>query len=175
MSEKNKEGGDRQGGGMGLTQAEKVVVEFPNVRLERRQREFYDAVLRFKAALAEDKSVPLTTRQALVAELGMFDNWPAKSDTFAPGSTLGRELARRIMLLDYRLSVLGPMADWLDDSLRHAVRQYAEAANLLLDAAARRGPDGEWVDRPRRTEIEALVVALTRKARPEGSDGPGRG
>jgi hypothetical protein len=67
------------------------------------------------------------------------------------------------------------MADWLDDSLRHAVRQYAEAANLLLDAAARRGPDGEWVDRPRRTEIEALVVALTRKARPEGSDGPGRG
>ena len=169
MSEKDNNGGDRRWSGSNRARADKVV-EFPNSRLEWRQREFHHAVLRFKAALAEDKSVPVPTRKALVAELGMFDNWPDRIDGIAPGSAVSRELARRIMLLDYRLSVLGPLADWLDDSLRQAVRHYAEAANLLLDATARRGPDGGWVDRPRRTEIDALVVALDCRPKPDADD-----
>lgn len=119
--------------------------------------------------------MPVPTRQALVAELGVFDSWPEEGGTVLPDSVRSRELARRILLLDYRLSVLGPLADWLDDSLRHAVRQYAEAANLLLEATARRSPDGEWLDRPRRTEIEALVVALHRKAPPGDGGGGDRG
>lgn len=174
MSERDKYGGDQRWSGRNRAQADKVV-EFPNSRLEWRQREFHHAVLRFKAALAEDKSVPVPTRQALVAGLGVFDNWPEEGGSVLPQAGLGREIARQVLLLDYRLSVLGPLAGKLDRSLCHSVRQYAEASNLLLEASARRTPEGEWLDRPRRTEIEALVLALHGKASPDGGGGQDRG
>lgn len=159
MSEENQGSGGRSGFGVRLAR-DGNVVDFPGTRVERRQREFCDAVARLKSALSEEKSVPVATRQALVAELGVFDNWAEAGGTLLPGAGMGREIARQILLLDYRLSILRPLATRLDRSLRHAVRQYAEASGLLLEATARRAPDGEWVDRPRRTEMEALQRAM---------------
>lgn len=174
MVGRSKDGGKRDGFGVRLARGDKVI-DFPNARVERRQREFCDAVARLKAALSEEKSVPVPTRQALVAGLGVFDNWPEEGGSVLPQAGLGREIARQVLLLDYRLSVLGPLAGKLDRSLCHSVRQYAEASNLLLEASARRTPEGEWLDRPRRTEIEALVLALHGKASPDGGGGQDRG
>lgn len=167
MAGQGKDGGSKAGFGVRLARNDKVV-EFPQARMERRQREFCEAVGRLKAALSEEKSLPVPTRQALVAELGVFDNWSEEGGSLMPRAGLGREIARQILLLDYRLSVLKPLAGRVDRSLCHAVRQYAEASELLLEAAGRRAPDGEWLDRPRRTELEALVLMLCGKTRDPG-------
>lgn len=173
MSGKDQDGGRGSGFGVNLAR-DGNVVDFPGTRVERRQREFCDAVARLKSALSEEKSVPVATRQALVAELGVFDNWSEAGGTLLPGAGMGREIARQILLLDYRLSILRPLAARLDGSMRHAVRQYAEASGLLLEATARRTPDGEWVGRPRRTEIEALLLALHGNHPPEDGGGADR-
>jgi len=167
------DGGDKGGFGVRLARGTNVL-DFPQVRLQRRQNEFCDAVARLKAALAGEKALPVPTRQMLVAELGVFDHWAEDGATALPAAGNAREIARQILLLDYRLSVLGPLVAQVDSSLRHAVRQYAEASSLLLEATGRRGPDGEWLDQPRRTEIEALVLALHRNALQEDSGGPDR-
>lgn len=159
--------GNGKGGAGGPERTEKVI-DFPNAQVKRRRHEFCDAVGRLKAALSEARTVPVPTRQALVAELGRFDTWLEEGVLLPPAIDWGREFARQILLLDYRLSALGPLAGRLDPSLCHAVRQYAEASNLLLETAMRRGPEGEWLHRPRRTEIERLVLALCGKPRPGG-------
>lgn len=150
--------GENRGGttkfGIGLARDEKVV-EFPDGRAARRQREFCDAVARLKMALAAEKALPVPTRQALVAELGAFDEWAGESRGALPPANR-KEVARRILLLDFRLSALRPVAAEVDNSLRQALRQYAEASRSLLEQGARRGPDGEWMDLPRRTEMEVL-------------------
>lgn len=170
MVGRSTDGGDKGGFGVRLAHGNNVF-DFPQVRLQRRQNEFCDAVARLKAALANEKALPVSTRQVLVAELGVFDNWAEDGATVLPAVGGAREIARRILLLDYRLSVLGPLAEQLDRSLCHAVRQYAEASALLLEATARRGPDGDWLDRPRRTEIELLVLALHGNTPPEDGGG----
>lgn len=170
-------GRKRGGGGKGGSGAPRLggaenVFDLPGALIERRQREFCDAITRLKTALVREKSVPVATRQALVAELGAFDCWTEPGAKLLPAPLGTAEIARRILLLDYRLNALRPMGAELDNSLRHAVRQYAEASHLLLDACARRDPSGEWLDRPRRTEIESLVrVLIPDTPAPGGDDG----
>lgn len=165
MSGDNRNGGSSEPG-VGLVR-EKNVVEFPDGRIGRRQREFLDAVARLKMAIAADKALPVGMRQALAAELGAFDEWSDQAEG-AASPARHREIARRILLLDYRLSSLRPLAAELDNGLRQAVRQYAEASRFLLEMGARRGPDGEWMGLPRRTEMEALQRDLYPGPKGEG-------
>ena len=149
-----------QAGGEGGGRA-KNVFRFPGSPMRRHKRGFRRALARLRAVLSQQKELPVQLRQALVVELGTFEAvlglWGGKLSR-GVGSSV--EFARRVLLVDYRLSALKILAGSVDASLRDALRQYAEASAILLEATARRGPDGEPIEPIRRTEIEALLKAL---------------